>query len=133
MKTKTKVKVKGKIIFILIAGAVILGAWYYFTFKSVSVPGKLDGFAQCLKEKGVIFYGAFWCPHCQAQKKLFGSSAKLLPYVECSYPNGNGQLPVCNDKNIKSYPTWVFADGERKEGEVSLADLSSKTGCALPQ
>ncbi|MDO8523193.1 MAG: hypothetical protein Q7S12_02830 [bacterium] len=130
---KTKTKVKGKIIFILIAGAVVLLAWYYFTVKSINVPGKLDGFTQCLKDKGTIFYGAFWCPHCQAQKKLFGSSVKLLPYVECSFPNGNGQLAICNDKNIKSYPTWDFADGSRKEGEVSLEDLSAKTGCVLPQ
>ncbi|MDP2668896.1 MAG: hypothetical protein Q8P07_03630 [bacterium] len=130
---RTKTKVKGKIIFILIAGAVVLAAWFYFAVKSGNVPGKLDGFAQCLKEKGTVFYGAFWCPHCVAQKKLFGSSAKLLPYVECSYPNGRGQLQVCNEKNIKSYPTWDFADGERKEGEVSLADLSTKTGCALPE
>ena len=42
---------------------------------------KYDGVAQCLTEKGVKFYGAFWCPHCQNQKKMFGRSARLLPYV----------------------------------------------------
>ena len=45
-------------------------------------PGQYDVFAQCLKDTGAVFYGAFWCPHCQSQKKLFGSSVKLLPYDE---------------------------------------------------
>jgi thiol-disulfide isomerase/thioredoxin len=95
-------------------------------------PGKYDTFAQCLAEKGAVFYGAFWCPHCQATKKLFGSSQKLLPYVECSTANGQGQLQVCIDKNVKSYPTWEFADGTRETGELSLQQLADKTQCVLP-
>ena len=46
-------------------------------------PGKYDAFATCLKDEGAVFYGAFWCTHCQATKKMFGASQKLLPYVEC--------------------------------------------------
>ena len=30
--------------------------------------------AECLSEHGVIMYGAFWCPHCAAQKKVFGDA-----------------------------------------------------------
>ena len=97
-----------------------------------SRPGKLDAFASCLKDKGAIFYGAFWCPHCQAQKKLFGNSDKLLPYVECSLPDGNGQNQTCNDKKIESYPTWEFADKSRETGELTLSRLAEKTGCTLP-
>ena len=92
-----------------------------------------DDFASCLSTKGVKFYGAFWCPHCQNQKALFGSSAKLLPYIECSTPDRQGQLKVCMDNNIKSYPTWEFLDGSRLTGEVPLQTLSQKTGCALPK
>ena len=96
-------------------------------------PGKYDEFATCLKDKGAVFYGAFWCPHCQAQKKMFGSSAKLLPYQECSTANGQGQLQICIDKKISSYPTWEFADGSRLNGEIPLAELAEKTSCVLPQ
>ena len=93
---------------------------------------KYDVFAQCIKDSGATFYGAFWCSHCQAQKKMFGSSAKLLPYVECSQASGQGQLQVCIDKNIEGYPTWEFADLSRLSGEVSLEVLSEKTACPLP-
>lgn len=96
-------------------------------------PGPLDSFASCIKEAGATFYGAFWCPHCQNQKTMFGKSAKLLPYVECSTPDGKAQLKECSDKGVTSYPTWEFADGSRLTGEISLETLAEKTGCALPQ
>ncbi len=95
-------------------------------------PSGLEDFAACLKDEGAIFYGTFWCPHCQNQKKMFGSAAKLLPYVECSTPDGKGQLPVCAEAGIEGYPTWVFADGSRLSGEVPLSTLAEKTGCVLP-
>src|SRR6266568_4229182 len=101
--------------------------------QAPTVKGNLDALAQCLKDKGAVFYGASWCPHCQAQKALFGDSAKLLPYVECATPDGNGQVQVCTDAKIDGYPTWVFADGSRQSGELSLDVLSQKTGCQLPQ
>ena len=96
-------------------------------------PSNLEPFAQCLKEKGVVFYGAFWCPHCQRTKAMFGSAASQLPYVECSTPDGKGQLQICTDKEVQSYPTWVFPDDTRLTGERTLQELSSKSGCALPE
>jgi thiol-disulfide isomerase/thioredoxin len=94
----------------LILAVVIVGAVIYLA-KNDNSPGQLDTFATALKDKGVIFYGAFWCPHCQATKALFGKSAKLLPYVECSTPDGNNQTQVCIDNKIEEYPTWAFKDG----------------------
>jgi thiol-disulfide isomerase/thioredoxin len=114
------------LIIILVAGGIGFGIW------SASQPGELDGFAQCLKDKKVIFYGAFWCPHCQNQKKLFGRSASLLPYVECSTANGQGMSPICQDNKVTGYPTWVFPDETRESGEVPLATLAEKSGCVLP-
>ncbi|MEK7170293.1 MAG: hypothetical protein AAB767_03335 [Patescibacteria group bacterium] len=111
---------------------VILGLGF-ISYREENTPGEFDEFAQCLKNKGATFYGAFWCSHCQSQKELFGRSAKLLPYVECSNPNGQGQLQVCTDKKITGYPTWEFADGSRLDGEVPLAKLAEKTQCLLPQ
>ena len=90
-----------------------------------------DGFAQCLTDSGAKFYGAYWCPHCQSQKRMFENSKKL-PYIECSTPDGNSQLPVCNDADVTTYPTWIFADGSRLEGERSLSELGEKTNCTPP-
>lgn len=93
--------------------------------------GKLDSFAGCLKDKGVVLYGAFWCTHCQNQKKSFAKSAHLLPYVECSTPDGRQQLAVCAENNIESYPTWQFPGNHRELGELSLEKISQLSGCPL--
>jgi thiol-disulfide isomerase/thioredoxin len=86
-----------------------LGVGIFFIVKESQKPGTNDGLAQHLTDQGVKFYGAFWCPHCQAQKKLFGTkSAKILPYVECSTPNGGAQVPMCTDAEVEGYPTWEF-------------------------
>lgn len=116
-------------IFIGIGLVVIVGV--SLLALSDNQPGKLDAFAQCLGEQGAKFYGAFWCPHCQNQKAMFGKSEKLLPYVECSTPDGRSQLPICNDIGISSYPTWIFTDGSKLTGEIPLADLAVKTSCEL--
>lgn len=121
-----------KILIFILALALFVGGGFFFYRKQNSGPN-LDAFVQCLKDKKVIFYGAYWCPHCQNQKKLFGSSAKNLPYVECSNPAGTGQTKECDDKQIKGYPTWEFPDGSRVSGEMTLSDLSAKSGCSLPQ
>lgn len=113
----------GIILFCVLLAGIIY--WY-------NLPGKLDSFALCLKEKKATFYGTFWCPHCQNQKAMFGKSAKLLPYIECSTADGKQQTQFCALKKIESYPTWEFADGTRENGELSLEKLSLKTGCILP-
>lgn len=123
--------VTGLIILVLFAGLGIYAATHSATTANTG-PGPLDTFAQCLKDKQVKFFGAFWCPHCAAQKALFGKSQKLLPYIECSLPSGSGQTQICIDNKIQGYPTWVFPDGTRHQGELTLQDLSDKSTCPLP-
>ncbi|MBX4206227.1 hypothetical protein KW784_00320 [Candidatus Parcubacteria bacterium] len=120
-----------KIAWILIL--LVLAGGFVWLVRTPGRPGKLDAFATCIKDAGATFYGAFWCPHCAAQKALFGSSVKYLPYVECSTPDGNSQLPICNDAGVKGYPTWKFPDGTVATGEQTLEQLSGKTNCPLPQ
>ncbi len=125
-------------IFLSVVGILVLGVIATALVRSnpssePAGPGKYDAFATCLKDKGAVFYGAYWCPHCNAQKKMFGSSAKLLPYVECSTLDAKGQTPMCIEKKVVSYPTWEFADGSRLNGEIPLATLAEKTSCELPQ
>jgi thiol-disulfide isomerase/thioredoxin len=128
-------------IFISVIVLLILGTIATALLQSTAVPpgpGKYDEFATCLKDQGAVFYGAFWCPHCQSQKKLFGSSQKLLPYIECSTADGRGQLQICKDKGIQNYPTWMLKDGtlipnDSTNGSgVKLETLAAKTSCVLP-
>ena len=87
-------KGKGVMVFWIVLAVLIVGGFGASLYLK-TLPGKYDGLAQCLKDKGVIFYGAFWCPHCQNTKKQFGNSAPLLPYVECSEPDQKTQTPIC--------------------------------------
>lgn len=96
------------------------------------IPGKYDAFAACLKEKDVTYYGAYWCPNCQNQNKMFGNSKKHLPYVECAIRGvQNQQTAECSEAGIKAYPTWEFADGEQIEGVQTLEFLAEKSECEL--
>ena len=119
------------IILVLSVIVIVGGVGLYFGLKTEK-PGKLDDFAQCLQSSGAEFYGAFWCSHCQEQKSEFGSSAKYLPYIECSNPDSS-QTQVCIDKKIEGYPTWTFKDGSILSGKLSLQTLADKTQCVLPQ
>jgi hypothetical protein len=114
----------------LIIGIVAVGLIVGLIVQNAG-PGAHDEFAQCLEEKGAIFYGAFWCPHCNDQKSLFGNSVQHLPYTECSTPDGKSQLQRCVDEDISSYPTWKFADGSVQNGVMTLEQLATKTGCSL--
>lgn len=84
----------------------------------------IKGLAEHLTRTDAKFYGASWCPHCSDQKELFGRSASRVPYVECS-PGGPKapQAPICKEKNIESYPTWIIS-GDRYTGTQSLDALA---------
>ena len=93
----------------------------------------LEPFASCIRDSGAKFYGAYWCTHCQDQKKMFGTAKNILPYVECSSSDGKSQTQICKDNNIQGYPTWIFNDGSTLNGTISLDELASKTNCPLPK
>lgn len=121
-----------KFILSVVVIILIFGIFAFFASKEeINKDSALDGFAQCLTEKGAKFYGTFWCSHCQKQKKSFGSSMKHINYIECSTPNGRDQTDVCKEANVDGYPTWEFSDGSRLSGELSLDILANKTSCQL--
>ncbi len=124
MNAKNTFILVGILVLVLIAVALI---WYFTSGASKPNPA-LDAFAQCLASKNVTMYGAYWCPHCQNEKKAFGSSFQYVPYVECTQ-----DAAKCTAMNIKGYPTWIFPDGRRLEGELGLYKLSRESGCPLAQ
>lgn len=87
------------------------------------------GLAERLTESGALFYGASWCPHCQQQKALFGASVERLPYIECSPSGPNApSAPSCTRAGIRTYPTWIFPNGERVSAVLSLSELAARVG-----
>ena len=107
------------------AAAVLVpfGVAFVFAFPPSTETGFEGALARHLREQGAVMYGAYWCPHCQEQKVLFGDAAKDLPYVECD-PNGmNARPDLCEKAGVKSFPTWVLG-GNRREGVQSLQALA---------
>ncbi|CAJ1958704.1 unnamed protein product [Cylindrotheca closterium] len=89
--------------------------------------------AKMLTEKGMVFYGAFWCPHCSRQKEIFGAQAfSLLNYQECA-PKGYGFKGVCKD--IDGYPSFRSKGGMLRKtidfsGERPLSYFAEQVGFA---
>lgn len=79
-----------------------------------------------LRRRGALFYGAWWCPACLAQKRLFGKEAAArLPYVECDKTDAGRQR--CRKAKVQSIPTWDL-DGRRLEGVQSVETLKRWSG-----
>jgi glutaredoxin len=83
--------------------------------------------AEHLTEQDITMYGAYWCPHCNTQKELFGPAVKSIQYVECDPEGENAQPQLCRDKNIAGYPTWEI-DGQLYPGTHSLEELAELSG-----
>jgi hypothetical protein len=118
----------------IVGGILVLAALLLVGMIVYRQQHRYDKFAQCLKQRNVLMYGAYWCPHCAEQKEKFGASFKYAPYVECGLPgNTRGEQQACTDAGIKHFPTWQFPPtGERFAGLLSLEDLSDRSGCPLP-
>lgn len=94
--------------------------------------GQYAELAQCLTKKDVKMYGAFWCPHCESQKKMFGDDFRYVTYVECDPRGENGDREACLAAGVERYPTWVFPGQEPVIGEQEPAALAKKANCEVP-
>ena len=101
-----------------------------FTISSHSGVAEIE-LARHLTAIGAQKYGAFWCPHCQEQKQLFGKEAfPEINYIECDPRGKNAQPELCQATNIKGYPTWKINDNfySGLQSLEKLADLSGYQG-----
>ena len=84
--------------------------------------------ATYLTKQNVIFYGAYWCPHCARQKELFGREAWTIManknYVECDGRGYGGNPAICVVNKIDGFPTWKKGRKELLSGEVPLSALA---------
>ena len=132
-----------KRIVIILASALVLSLVYLYFTSSNDVPSldnqklmttTLDNFASCLKNKDIKYYGSYTCSACAMQNKLFGDSKQYLDYIECGdihSSNPDDWSDICRQEKIHATPTWIFPNGERVEGVMSIEDLSEVSGCKL--
>jgi hypothetical protein len=113
--------------------ALLAGLTTMAALASPASARSLATFGMCLAREGAIFYGASWCPQCRAQQKLLGSGSGYVHYVECSADGGREKTQECQDAGITGYPTWVFADGSRVPGRLSIETLAERSGCGLDE
>jgi len=114
------------------AVAAVLGLHLHFSGVFDPAAGPEDPYlaalATHLDEQGARFFGAYWCPHCEDQKALFGAAAPRLPYVECSPEGRNGPVALaCLDNDVRDYPTWIV-NGRRLTGVVRPSELARLSG-----
>ena len=93
---------------------------------TVSSQEKID-FAKYLSNKNIVMYSAYWCPHCNDQKQLFGKQAvEELIIVECAKDGKNNQYKLCQEKGIEGFPSWEINKGIYS-GTMSLDELAKMT------
>jgi len=93
---------------------------------TVSSQEKID-FAKYLSNKNIVMYSAYWCPHCNDQKQLFGKQAvEELIIVECAKDGKNNQYKLCQEKGIEGFPSWEINNGIYS-GTMSLDELAKMT------
>lgn len=102
-------------------------------------PGMdLVQFAIDLDAALVRFYGANWCPACTEQKDLFEDGGKDLPFIEVTDGNRNllpqfATTQIFDDPANPAFPRWIFPNGERRTGVLTLQEISTLSGVPIPQ
>jgi hypothetical protein len=124
-----KQRLKFKVLLGLLGLGIVSAFAFWVIVKRPGVSaGALDEFAQCLSQKGITMFGAYWCPHCQDEKRAFGNSFRFIRYVECT-----AEPQRCLDAGINGYPTWMLDGGRKLEGKQGVNKLSRESGCPLPR
>ncbi|MEO1619121.1 MAG: peptidylprolyl isomerase, partial [Planctomycetota bacterium] len=107
--------------------------------STLSLSSKAEGeampdlvqFAQAIAGTNTRLYGAAWSSQTTEQMQLFADGANELPFVEVTNPDGTvNDAGIMN--NITQVPTWIFDDGSRAVGVLSLEELSQRTGISIP-
>lgn len=88
--------------------------------------------AKHLQSIGAVEYSAYWCPHCQQQREMFGKEAfEYITVVECAEDGQNAQPEKCRAAGIEGYPTWEI-NGQKYAGAIPLSQLGEISGYTGP-
>jgi glutaredoxin len=96
---------------------------------TVQTKPAVTALARHLKKVGAKMYGAYWCPHCNHQKEVFGEATfkAYIAYIECAEDGANANPKLCRAKKISGFPTWEIK-GKFYPGTQSLEELADLSG-----
>jgi len=89
---------------------------------------KLSQFVLCLKENGMVIYGANWCGWTKKLVDSLGGFETVAPiYINCEV-----ETELCNEEGIEGFPT-IKVNGELyNSGDKSMEALAAAVGCEAP-
>ena len=112
------------------AEALPVGTEQIAEAESMMAPDLVQ-FAKDLAASGAKLYGAAWGPFTTQQMQLFEDGGNELPFIEVTLPDRSiSDLGI--DNQINAYPTWVFPDGTRNIGSLSLEEISELSDVPIP-
>jgi glutaredoxin len=118
---------ESKTFLLVLLGAILLMLGIYLiSAHSARQNYDIESLAKCLHEKNTTMYGAYWCPHCQNEKRFFGQYFSYIDYIECEGADGSPQK--CLAEGVQGYPTWKI-EGRFYAGEKSISELKKISGC----
>ena len=95
-------------------------------------PIDLVALAQSLSDADAVLYGAPWDSATTAELRMFDDGAPLLDFQDVTNADRTpSELAI--DRDITTYPTWLFADGSRLEGTQTIDSVASAAGVELPR
>ena len=106
---------------------ILLLSVVFLTGCTQEADSRADALVSHMEKTGVKMYGAFWCGHCEQQKKTLGESVKNI-YIECDARGDDEQAELCIEKGIEGYPTFELSDGSFISGVHSIDELIEITG-----
>jgi uncharacterized membrane protein len=120
-----------KVVLPAAAAVAFVLAGYGLSGRQEAATAYAEGLAKHLAASDAKFYGAYWCPHCTDQKRMFGPAARYLPYVECDPRSREAKPHECAAAGVRAYPTWIIR-GRKYEGTIPLQDLARLSGYPPP-
>jgi hypothetical protein len=112
----------------IIVVLIIVAAVLFFSNKNPSglSSSQRATLAQELSARNITLYTTSTCPHCKAQKALFGAEIRYLRVVTCDIQPDE----FCG--TLSAVPTWRLPDGEIITGVLEFKNLQELiVGCTL--
>ncbi len=122
METQTRVVVTFFVLVALIAGTYVFSDWFSKTTGYVLGEDQKIAFAQCIADKGAVFYQTERCVACEEQRTLFGERAWELI-----------EKKVCDERmctGLTSLPAWEL-EGKIYYGFKTFNELDALSSCEI--